>query len=92
MTEQEKELMLDLAKAVEYLYAENVALKVTLEHHHVSPSEYEAECKDLIEDPKLSALAHRKFLSLFDEIEQAPNLSKALEQFARRISESSTKH
>lgn len=92
MTKDEKERMLLLAKATEHLWAENAALKVTLESHHVAPAVYERECKELIDDPKLSALVRKQFQPLYDDIQQAPDLSRALESFAQKISESSTKH
>jgi hypothetical protein len=83
MTDDEKEWMIALVEAVESLFAENAALKVTLEHHHVPPEVYNRECRELTEHPDNQNLFHARFADLRAYIEQSPDLSKVLESLAR---------
>lgn len=75
--------MLALVDSVESLFAENAALRVTLEHHHVSPTVYQQECAELISDPKLSRLWREVFDGPRAYIERSPDLSVAVESLLR---------
>lgn len=75
--------MLALVDSVESLFAENSALKVTLEHHHVPSTIYQKECAELIADPKLSHLWRTIFDGPRAYIEQSPDLSLAVEALLR---------
>lgn len=83
MTEEEKRWVLTMLDAIESLFSENAALKVTLEHHRVAPRVYERECRELIEHPGHAGLARAKFADLRAYIEQAHDDSKALKELLK---------
>jgi hypothetical protein len=85
MTIEEKKWMLALVDSVESLFAENAALRVTLEYHHVPFRVYQKECAELISDPKLSRLWRQVFDGPRAYIEQSPDLSLAVESLLQAV-------
>jgi hypothetical protein len=88
MNEEEKDWMLILLDAVEHLFSENAALRVTLEHHHVSAQTYERECRELMNHTDHIHLVRAKFADLRAYIEQTPDLSKAVQELLKALPKS----
>ena len=83
MDDEEKKWMLTMLEAVEHLFSENAALKVTLEHHRVPSRIYESECMKLMNHPEHVALVRARFADLRAYIEKAPDLSKAVQSLLK---------
>ena len=79
MTKEEKKRITAVVRATEYLFLENIALKLVLEHREVR--HWEKLLERLVEDKEIMAGVHLKFQDLFGEIEQSNDPSKALEAF-----------
>ena len=81
--------MIALVNALEHFFTENAALKVTLEHHHVSQKVYEKECAEAIS----SVSVHSPIFSkLRDEIQKTTDLSAPLEALLRTLPKSKNVH
>ena len=79
MTDAEKQRMLAIVRAVEFLFSENVALKTVLLSHRIPMHVWQKETDKLVNDPELSPQIHAKFQHLYVEIEQAHDETKAVE-------------
>jgi hypothetical protein len=88
MTADEKKRMLLLVRAVESLWAETCALQTVLAAHRISRKIWKPEMERLINDPEMSQQLHAKFQHLYDDIEQTPDDSKAIEELLRGLPQS----
>jgi len=79
MTKKEKARLLDVLRATEYLFLENIALKLVLEHRAVP--NWQKLLDRLIADKEILAGVHLKFADLFRELEGASDPAAALEAF-----------
>lgn len=83
MTDAEKKRMLTVVRAAEFLYFENAALKAIVMGHHIA--NWEKHVEGLLSDPKLIPQIRAKFQHLYDEVEQARDESKALEELLQAL-------
>jgi hypothetical protein len=83
MTDAEKQRMLTVVRAAEFLFSENLALKTVLISHRIAAWEQQSET--LMKDPRLSPQIRAKFQHLYDEIEQAHDETKALEALLQAL-------
>lgn len=79
MTKDEKKRITAVVRATEYLFLENIALKLVLEYRKVP--HWQKLLDRLLEDKEIMAGVHLKFQHLYKEIEQGDDPSKALEGF-----------
>ena len=79
MTKQEKQRLATVLRATEYLFLENIALKLVLEHREVS--NWQRLLEHLLADKEMLAGVRLKFKDLFAEIEGSKDPSGALEAF-----------
>jgi len=79
MTKQEKNRLAMVLRATEYLFLENIALKLVLEHRKVE--NWEKLLNRLVSDKEMLAGVRLKFRDLYQEIEGATDPSAALETF-----------
>jgi len=77
MTKQEKKRLSTVLRATEYLFLENIALKLVLEHREV-PS-WQKLTEHLLSDKEMLAGVRLKFRDLYSEIEGSSDPSAALE-------------
>jgi hypothetical protein len=78
MTKQEKQGLATVLRATEYLFLENIALKLVLEHREVSNWK---RFERLLADKEMLAGVRLKFKDLYAEIEGSKDPSEALEAF-----------
>ena len=76
MTKQEKK-RLRVLRATEYLFLENIALKLVLEHREVA--NWQKLLERLLTDKEMLAGMRLKFRDIYDEIEGSTDPSAALE-------------
>lgn len=79
MTKQEKKRLFVVLHATEYLFLENIALKLVLEHREVA--HWQKLLDRLLDDKEMLAGVRLKFRDLYQEIEVADDPSPALERF-----------
>jgi hypothetical protein len=79
MTKDEKKRITAMVRATEYLFLENIALKLLLEYREIP--HWQKLLERLLEDKEIMAGVHLKFQDLYQEIEQSSDPSKALETF-----------
>jgi hypothetical protein len=77
MTKQEKKRLSAVLRATEYLFLENIALKLVLEHREVP--NWQKLIEHLLADKEMLAGVRLKFRDLYDEIEESADPSAALE-------------
>ena len=77
MTKAEKKRLAAVLHATEYLFLENIALKLILEHRAVA--NWEKLLDRLLSDKEMLAGVRLKFRDLYREIERSTDPSKALE-------------
>jgi len=78
MTKQEKKRLFTVLRATEYLFLENIALKLVLEHRQVR--NWRKLVDRLLDDKEMLAGVRLKFRDVYGEIEGAADLSAALEE------------
>jgi len=78
MTKTEKKRLATVLQATEYLFLENIALKLVLEHRAVA--DWEKLLDHLLSDKEMLAGVRLKFRDLYSEIEKSADPSKALEE------------
>ena len=76
MTKQEKQRLSTVLRATEYLFLENIALKLVLEHREVP--NWEKLLDRLLADQEILAGVRLKFRDVYQEIEGAADPSAAL--------------
>ena len=79
MTKQEKKRLAAVLRATEYLFLENSALKLVLEHRAVP--NWQKLLERLLADKEMLAGVRLKFGDLYHEIEGSADPSVALEAF-----------
>jgi hypothetical protein len=79
MTKAEKKRLSTVLRATEYLFLENIALKLVLEHRAVP--NWEKLLEHLLSDKEMLAGIRLKFSDLYKEIEGTTDPTKALEAF-----------
>lgn len=79
MTKAEKKRLAAVLQAAEYLFLENIALKLVLEHRAVP--NWQKLLDHLIADKEMLAGVRLKFRDLYSEIERSKDPSQALEEF-----------
>jgi hypothetical protein len=77
MTKEEKKRLSTVLRATEYLFLENIALKLVLQHRKV-PS-WQKLVEHLLSDKEMLAGVRLKFRDLYREIEGSSDPSAALE-------------
>jgi hypothetical protein len=90
MTKDERKRVAAFVKSAEYLFLENLALKLVLEHRGVS--NWEKLSDKLIRDPEILAGVHLKFQDLYGEIARSEDPSKAMEAFLPSLPKASKPH
>ena len=83
MTKQEKQRLAAVLRATEYLFLENIALKLVLEHREVA--NWQKLLQRLRTDKEMLAGVRLKFRDIYDEIEGSTEASGALEAFLREL-------
>ena len=79
MTKEEKKRLSAVLRATEYLFRENIALKLVLEHREVG--NWQKLLDHLLSDKELLAGVRLKFSDLYREIEGSADPSPILEAF-----------
>jgi len=79
MTKQEKKRLSDVLRATEYLFVENLALKLVLEHRDVP--NWQKLVDRLLTDKEILAGVRLKFSDLYKEIETCGDPSRVLEKW-----------
>jgi len=79
MTKDEKKRLSAVLRATEYLFLENIALKLVLEHREVP--NWQKLLDHLLSDREMLAGVRLKFSDLYREIEASADPSYALETF-----------
>jgi hypothetical protein len=79
MTKQEKQRLSAVLRATEYLFLENIALKLVLEHRAVP--NWQKLLEHLLADKEMLAGVRLKFRDLYHEIDESADPSVALEAF-----------
>ena len=70
-------------RATEYLFLENIALKLVLEHRSVP--NWQRLLERLLSDKEMLAGVHLKFRDLYDKLEKSVDPSEALESLLGRL-------
>ena len=83
MTKAEKKRLADVLHATEYLFLENIALKLILEHRAVP--NWQKLVDHLLSDKDMLAGVRLKFRDLYSQIEKSADPSKALEEVLGEI-------
>jgi hypothetical protein len=79
MTKEEKKRLSAVLRATEYLFLENIALKLLLEHRQVAS--WQKLLDHLLSDKEIMAGVHLKFSDLYRELEESRDPSSALDAF-----------
>ena len=79
MTKEEKKRLSAVLRATEYLFLENMALKLVLEHREVP--NWQKLLDHLLADKEMLAGVRLKFSDLYREIEASADRSSALTTF-----------
>jgi len=79
MTKAEKKRLATVSRATEFLFLENIALKLVLEHR-AAPN-WQKLVEHLLSDKEMLAGVRLKFRDLYGAIEQSADPSEALEAF-----------
>jgi len=79
MTNEEKKRLSAVLRATEYLFLENLALKLVLEHRQVA--NWEKLLDHLLSDKEMMAGVRLKFSDFYRDLEVSKDPSSALEVF-----------
>lgn len=90
MTQQEKKRLAAVLRTTEYLFLENIVLKLVLEHRAVP--NWQKLLERLLADKEILAGVRLKFSDLQSEIEESPDPSVALEAFLEELPASKKTH
>jgi hypothetical protein len=83
MTKAEKKRLSTVIRATEYLFLENIALKLVLEHRSVP--NWQKLLERLLSDKEMLAGVRLKFRDLYDRLEGSEDPSDALEAILREL-------
>ena len=78
MTKEERKRLLAITRATEYLFVENIALKMVLEHRAVP--NWQRLLERLVADKEILAGVHLKFKNLYEALGGTGDPSSTLEQ------------
>ena len=90
MTKQEKKRLSSVLRATEYLFLENIALKLVLEHREVS--NWQKLVDHLLADKEMLAGVGLKFRDVYNEIEGSTDPSGALDALLGELYASKKPH
>jgi len=90
MTKQEKKRLSTVLRATEYLFLENIALKLVLEHRQVA--NWEKLLDHLLSDEELLGGVRLKFSDLYRNLEAAKDPSIVLDTFLGGLSAAKKPH
>ncbi len=79
MTKQEKKRLSAVLRASEYLFLENIALKLLLEHRQIA--NWQKLLDHLLSDKEIMAGVRLKFSDLYRELEASKDPSSVLDVF-----------
>ena len=79
MTKDERKRFAAVVETAEYLFLENLALKLVLEHRAVP--NWQKLVEKLMEDNELLSGVRLKFSNLYEKLERVPDPSAALDAF-----------
>lgn len=79
MTKEEKKRLSSVIRATEYLFLENIALKLVLDYRAVA--NWQQLLEKLLADKEMLAGVRLKFRDLYAELENSEDPSSALEEF-----------
>jgi hypothetical protein len=83
MTKAEKKRLSTVIRATEYLFLENIALKLVLEHRAVP--NWQRLLERLLSDKEILGGVHLKFRDLYDQLEGSADPSGALEALLGKL-------
>ena len=83
MTKAEKKRLATMLRSTEYLFLENIALKLILEHRAVP--NWQRLLDHLLSDKEMLAGVRLRFRDLYSEIERSTDPAKALEGLLREL-------
>jgi len=83
MTKAEKKRLATVLHATEYLFLENIALKLVLEHRAVP--NWQKLLDRLVSDQEMLAGVRLKFSDFYSEIKRSTDPSKALEELLGKL-------
>lgn len=83
MTKEEKKRMLTVVRATEYMFLENIALKLVLEHRAVK--DWQKLLDRLLADKEILAGVHLQFRDLYGKLEGTEDPSEALEELLGKL-------
>jgi hypothetical protein len=83
MTKAEKKRLSTVIRATEYLFLENIALKLVLEHRAVP--NWQQLLEKLLSDREMLEGVRLKFRDLYDQLEGSEDRSDALEALLREL-------
>lgn len=83
MTKTEKDRLSAILRTTEYLFLENIALKLVLEHREVP--HWQKLLDHLLDDKEMLAGVRLKFRDLYSVIEKSSDPSAALEELMREL-------
>lgn len=89
MTKIERERVSALVHATEYLFLENLALKLVLENREVR--NWRGLVDKLLSDKEILAGVHIRFKDIYSELQDSENPSEALERVVRGLPSSRRK-
>jgi hypothetical protein len=90
MTKAEKRRFSTVLRATEFLFLENIALKLVLEHRSVP--NWQKLVEHLLDDKEMLAGVRLKFRDLCGKIEQSADPSEALESFLGEVPSAKKAH
>jgi hypothetical protein len=83
MTKNEKRRLLAVIRATEYLFLENIALKLVLEHRAVP--HWQKLLERILSDKEIMAGVHLKFEDLYQKLNQSSDPAGALDAFLLQL-------
>jgi len=83
MTKEEKKRLSAVIRTTEYLFLENIALKLVLDHRAVP--NWQGLLEKLLSDKEMLAGVHLTFRDLYDKLEESADPSEALEALLGRL-------
>jgi hypothetical protein len=90
MTKQEKRRLSAVLRATEYLFLENIALKLVLEHRQVAS--WEKLLDRLLSDEEMLAGVRLKFSDLYRDLEASKDPSSVLDTFLGGLPDAKKPH
>jgi len=90
MTGQEKKRLTAVLRATEYLFLENIALKLVLEYRKVP--NWQKLLEHLVRDKEIMAGVHLRFRDIYQDLEQANDPSSALDALLATVPDPKKNH